>query len=239
MSALIVTGTDTGIGKTIFSAGLVQALGATYWKPVQSGLEEETDSQIVARLSGRPALPEGYLLQLPASPHLSAEAEGVEIDPDTLPLPEVDGVLVAEGAGGLMVPLNRKLLYLDLFARWHAPVILCARTQLGTINHTLLSLRALRDAGCPVVGVAFIGDAEPAVEETICQFGQVAHLGRLPFMEELRATPEPGRVRSALPGGGSGAARSIDRTRTVLEDTFAESINVDLIKEALDQGEMA
>ncbi|GLO71188.1 ATP-dependent dethiobiotin synthetase BioD [Phaeobacter inhibens] len=233
MSALIVTGTDTGIGKTIFSAGLVQALDATYWKPVQSGMEEETDSQTVARLSGRPALPEGYLLQLPASPHLSAEAEGVEIDPDTLDLPEADGVLVAEGAGGLMVPLNRKVLYLDLFARWGAPVILCARTQLGTINHTLLSLKALRDAGCLVVGVAFIGDAEPEVEETICQFGKVAHLGRFPIIEDLRAAPEPGRVRSALPGGGSGAARSIDRTRTVLKETFAESINVDLIREAL------
>jgi dethiobiotin synthetase len=121
MSALIVTGTDTGIGKTVFSAGLVQALGAVYWKPVQSGLEEETDSQIVARLSGRPALPEGYIFDLPASPHLSAEAEGAEIDPGTLNLPMTDEVLVAEGAGGLMVPLNRDTLYLDLFARWRAP----------------------------------------------------------------------------------------------------------------------
>ncbi|AUQ53598.1 dethiobiotin synthase [Phaeobacter inhibens] len=213
MSALIVTGTDTGIGKTIFSAGLVQALDATYWKPVQSGLEEETDSQIVARLLGRPALPEGYLLQLPASPHLSAEAEGVEIDPDTLDLPEADGVLVVEGAGGLMVPLNRKVLYLDLFARWRAPVILCARTQLGTINHTLLSLKALRDAGCLVVGVAFIGEAEPEVEDTICQFGKVAHLGRLPVLREL--------------------------TSDALAVAFQASINVNLIKEALAQGESA
>ncbi|KII11979.1 dethiobiotin synthase [Phaeobacter sp. S60] len=213
MSALIVTGTDTGIGKTIFSAGLVQALAATYWKPVQSGLEEETDSQIVARLSGRPVLPEGYLLQLPASPHLSAESEGVEIDPDTLDLPDVDGVLVAEGAGGLMVPLNRKALYLDLFTRWGAPVILCARTQLGTINHTLLSLKALRGAGCPVVGVVFIGDPEPAVEETICQFGKAAHLGRLPVLGEL--------------------------TSDALAVAFQASIRVDLIKAALAQGEMA
>lgn len=185
MSTVVVTGTDTEIGKTVFSAGLVQALAATYWKPVQSGQEEETDSQIVMRLSARPALPEGYLLQLPASPHLSAEAEGAEIDSATLELPEVDGVLVAEGAGGLMVPLNRQELYLDLIARWGAPVILCARTQLGTINHTLLSLKALRDAGCPVIGVAFIGDAEPKVEETICQFGKVRHLGRLPVLAEM------------------------------------------------------
>jgi dethiobiotin synthetase len=185
MSAIIVTGTDTGIGKTIFSAGLVQALGATYWKPVQSGLEEETDSQIVSRLSGRPALKEGYIFDLPASPHLSAEAEGAEIDPDTLTLPETDGVLVAEGAGGLMVPLNRKALYLDLFASWGAPVILCARTQLGTINHTLLSLQALKIAGCDVVGVAFIGDPEPEVEQTIVDFSGVPRLGRLPMLDDL------------------------------------------------------
>ncbi len=207
MNALVVSGTDTGIGKTIFSAGLVQALQASYWKPVQSGLEEETDSQIVARLSGVTPLSEGYLLQMPASPHLSAEAEGVVIDPDRLRLPQVDGPLVVEGAGGLMVPLNREMLYLDLFARWGAPVILCARTQLGTINHTLLSLKALRDAGCDVVGVAFIGDAEPEVEETILQFGKVAHLGRLPVIDTLN--------------------------KEVLADVFSKHINLDLIGEAL------
>lgn len=183
--AVVVTGTDTGIGKTVFSAGLTRALGATYWKPVQAGLEDETDSEIVARLSGQPVLPEGYRLKMPASPHLAAEAEGLTIDADTLELPQVDGALVVEGAGGLLVPLNREVLYLDLFARWNAPVILCARTQLGTINHTLLSLRALRGAGCEVLGVAFIGAAEPAVEATICDFGQVPSLGRLPVLDDL------------------------------------------------------
>ena len=191
MTAVVVTGTDTGIGKTVFSAGLVQALGASYWKPVQAGLQEETDSQIVARLSGQPVLssqpvlPEGYRLQLPASPHLSAEAEGVRIDPATLSMPDHRGALVVEGAGGLMVPLNRDCLYLDLFAQWQAPVILCARTQLGTINHSLLSLKALENAGCSVVGVAFIGQPEPEVEETICQFGRARHLGRLPMIADL------------------------------------------------------
>ena len=207
MTAVVVTGTDTGIGKTVFSAALVQALQASYWKPVQSGLEEETDSQIVARLSGCSPLSEGYLLQLPASPHLSAEAEGVEIDPARLPLPQVAGPLVVEGAGGLMVPLNRETLYLDLFAEWGAPVILCARTQLGTINHTLLSLKALRDAGCSVIGIAFIGAPEPEVEDTIVQFGQVAHLGRLPMIDAL--------------------------DRAALADAFGQNIKLDLIREAL------
>lgn len=188
MTAVIVTGTDTGVGKTVFSAGLTAALGAQYWKPVQSGLEEETDSQIVARLSGQSVLPEAYLLNLPASPHLSAEAEGVEIDLDRLSLPQTDGPLVVEGAGGVMVPLTRQAYYLDLFARWQAPVILVARTALGTINHTTLSLMALRGAGCPVVGVVFIGDTEPAVEQTIIQMSQVPHLGRLGRIENL--TPD-------------------------------------------------
>lgn len=185
MTALIVAGTDTGVGKTLFSAGLTAALGAAYWKPVQSGLEDETDSEVVARLSGVTPLPETYRLQLPASPHLSAEAEGVEIDPDALTLPEVDGPLVVEGAGGLMVPLNRRTYYLDLIARWKAPVILVARTQLGTINHTTLSLMALQGAGCPVIGVAFSGEAEPLVEETIKQMSDVPHLGRLDPIAEV------------------------------------------------------
>lgn len=185
MNKIIITGTDTDIGKTVFAAGLTQALGATYFKPVQSGLEEQTDSERVARLSGQPALTEAVRLKLPASPHLSAEAEGVEIDADALTLPSVEGPLVVEGAGGLLVPLNRKTLYLDVIARWDAPVVLCARTQLGTINHSLLSLRALNDAGCRVVGVAFIGDAEPEVEETIIQFGDTRHLGRLPRLDPL------------------------------------------------------
>lgn len=182
---LIVTGTDTGIGKTVFAAGLTAALQASYWKPVQSGIEEETDSQIVARLSGRPVLPEAYLLDLPASPHLSAEAEGTEIELQRLAVPQHDGPLVVEGAGGVMVPLNRNQLYLDAFAHWAAPVILCARTQLGTINHSLMSLMALRQAGCDVVGIVFVGDAEPEVEQTIIDFGQTSHLGRLPMLERL------------------------------------------------------
>lgn len=187
MTAVIVTGTDTGIGKTVFAAGLTAALGASYWKPVQSGLEEATDSQIVAALSGQPVLPEAYLLNLPASPHLSAEDMGVEIDVGQLTLPQADGHLVVEGAGGLMVPLTRRAYYLDVIARWQAPVILVARTALGTINHTTLSLMALRNAGCPVIGVAFVGDAQPDVEETIVQMSEVAHLGRLGLIDDLNA----------------------------------------------------
>ena len=185
MSALIVTGTDTGVGKTVFAAGLTAALEAKYWKPVQSGLEDATDTDIVQNLSGAEVLPEAYRLNMPASPHLSAEDMGVEIDLSQLALPSVEGPLVVEGAGGVMVPLNRQVFYLDLFAQWQAPVVLVARTALGTINHTSLSLMALRSAGCEIVGVAFVGDAEPEVEQTIVQMCDVRHLGRLTFVRDL------------------------------------------------------
>ncbi len=188
MSAIIVTGTDTGIGKTIFAAGLTAALGATYWKPVQAGLDNPTDSEIVATLSGCRVLPETYRLNMPASPHLAAEDMGVEIDLSRLALPDVGCPLVVEGAGGIMVPLTRRTFYLDLFVQWNAPVILVARTALGTINHTALSLAVLRGAGCSVVGVVFNGAPEPDVEQTIAQMCTVRHLGRLEPINDL--TPE-------------------------------------------------
>jgi dethiobiotin synthetase len=185
---LIICGTDTGVGKTVFSAALVGALGAAYWKPVQSGLEEETDSQTVARLGpGATILPEAYRLKLPASPHLSARAEGVVIDLARLAPPDVDGPLVIETAGGVMVPLTDDVPTIDVLARWRAPVIVVARTALGTINHSLLTLEALRRRDIPVLGVAFVGDAKDAVQETIARLGAVRALGRLPQLSPLSA----------------------------------------------------
>lgn len=193
MTAFVITGTDTGIGKTVFAAALTARLNATYWKPIQSGLEDETDSQIVARLSARPVLPEAYRLALPASPHLAAAAEGVSIDVNTLTLPP-QRPLVIEGAGGVMVPLNDRVTFLDLFARWQLPVILCARTALGTINHSLLSIAALRAAGVPLHGIAFIGPEAPEVEATICRMGDTRRLGRLPILQSLKQ----GSLRAAF-----------------------------------------
>ncbi|WP_414902516.1 dethiobiotin synthase [Sphingomonas flavalba] len=189
MSArLIVTGTDTGIGKTVFSAALAGALGAHYWKPVQSGLDEDSDSATVARLSGLPAgliMPEAYRLATPCSPHRAAEIDGVRIAPERLAPPPVDGPLVIEGAGGLLVPLTRDLLYADMFARWGLPVVLVARTALGTINHSLLSIAALRARGIAIIGIAFVGDAVEDSEATIAAFGGVRRLGRLPILDPL------------------------------------------------------
>lgn len=179
MKHFIVTGTDTGLGKTVFAAALSHALNAIYWKPVQAGLSGETDTQIVARLSGRPVLPESYRFKLAASPHRAAAAEGVTIDPAHLSLPEIAAPLIVEGAGGLLVPLSEDTLFIDVFARWNVPLILCARTALGTINHTLLSLEAIRARDIPLLGIAFIGQANDESERIIGKFGNAKRLGRL------------------------------------------------------------
>lgn len=184
----VIVGTDTGVGKTVVAAAFVGALGAHYWKPVQSGLEDEMDSQTVARLSGAPPariIPEAWRLKLPASPHISARAEGVEIDPTRLVQPDVDGPLVIETAGGVMVPLTDEVLTIDVLARWRLPVVLVARTALGTINHSLLTIEALRRRDIPILGVAFVGDEEAAPQETIARKGAVKALGRLPRLDPL------------------------------------------------------
>ncbi|MDB5733600.1 MAG: bioD [Alphaproteobacteria bacterium] len=186
----VVSGTDTDIGKTVFCAGLCGFLNLPYWKPVQAG--EPGDSETVAELSGVETLPEAYRLQRPASPHQAAAEEGITIDPNALTPP--DGDMVIEGAGGLMVPLTDHTLFIDVFARWKLPLILCARTRLGTINHTLLSLEALRSRAIPVHGVAFIGEANDESERIICAKGQVKRLGRLPVIAPLT----PGRLQAVF-----------------------------------------
>jgi dethiobiotin synthetase len=185
---LVVTGTDTDVGKTVFCAGLTRLLDGVYWKPVQAGLAGETDAEVVRRLAELPAdrvLPEAWRLRTPASPHLAAEIDGVVIDPERLSMPPTTRPLIVEGAGGLMVPLTRGTLLIEVIARWGAPVVLCARTRLGTINHTLLSIEALRRRSIPLLGVAFLGEAHPENERIIPALGDVRVLGRLPHLDPL------------------------------------------------------
>jgi dethiobiotin synthetase len=186
---IVVTGTDTDIGKTVFAAALTAALGARYWKPVQAGLADGSDAASVVTLgvAADHVLSEAYRLTTPCSPHLAAEIDGVTIDPDLLALPQVDGPLVVEGAGGVMVPVTRELIFADLFAGWGKPVVLVARTGLGTINHSLLSIEALRSRGVPILGIAFVGDAVEDSEATIAALGKVRRLGRLPRLDPLNA----------------------------------------------------
>jgi dethiobiotin synthetase len=186
----VITGTDTDIGKTVFAAGLTRFIGARYWKPVQAGTADGTDRERVATLAGLPddrVLPEAYRLATPCSPHAAARIDGVTIDPARLAPPAIDGPLIIEGAGGALVPLTDTLVYADMFARWGHPVIVVARTALGTINHSLLTLEALRRRDVPVHGIAFVGASEPESEAIICRLGAVRRLGRLPWLNPLTA----------------------------------------------------
>jgi dethiobiotin synthetase len=187
--AIVVTGTDTDVGKTVFAAALAGALAAHYWKPVQAGDLDHGDAARVASLSGLPAahiLPEAYRLTTPCSPHRAAAIDGVTIDPNRLALPP-QRPLVVEGAGGALVPLASDLLYADVFAKWAQPVVIVARTGLGTINHSLMTIEALRHRGIAILGVAFSGEAFEDSEATICRIGQVKRLGRLPRLATLDA----------------------------------------------------
>jgi dethiobiotin synthetase len=184
---LVVTGTDTDVGKTLFAGALAAAIGAHYWKPIQAGLEP-TDSETVGDVAGIPAdriLPEAYRLTAPCSPHLAAERDGIAIDVEALSLPEIAGPLVIEGAGGLLVPITRRHLVADLFERWGAPVIVVARTALGTINHSLLTIEALRSRDIPILGIVFSGEANEESESIIAAIGGVKRLGRLPHLARL------------------------------------------------------
>lgn len=188
MTAFVVTGTDTGLGKTVFAAGLTALIGGYYWKPVQAGLDEDGDAARAIEL-GVPrerVLPEAYRLATPCSPHRAAAIDGLTIEPERLALPP-ERPLVVEGAGGALVPLAGELLFADLFARWGLPAIVVARTALGTINHSLMTLEALRARGVAVHGVAFVGDGDEAAEEAIVRIGQVKRLGRLPMLDGFQA----------------------------------------------------
>lgn len=186
----IITGTDTDVGKTVASAMLMLGLDASYWKPVQSGIAGGVDTKTVQKLTGLPAerfLEEDYIFSEPLSPHRAAEIDGLEIDLDALQVPEVGGPLLIEGAGGLMVPLTRGNLLINLFKKWNLPVILVARTGLGTINHTLLSLEALWSRKIPVHGIVFVGEDNPDNIRTIADFSKTKVLGRIPMLDSLDA----------------------------------------------------
>lgn len=187
MTGFVVTGTDTGVGKTVFAAGLTALIGGWYWKPVQAGLDDGSDAATVTALGvpGDRVLPEAYRLTTPCSPHRAAEIDGVTIDPERLALPD-QRPLVVEGAGGALVPLGGDLLYADMFARWGLPAIIVARTELGTINHSLLTVEALRSRGVAIHGVAFVGEGNESSEVAICDIGRVRHLGRLPILDTFQ-----------------------------------------------------
>ncbi len=187
---LFVTGTDTAVGKTLVAAMLVAGLDGHYWKPIQSGSDEGTDTAWVQEKTGLPAdrfFEEAYRLKGFMSPHAAAARENVGIDISTIHVPalKAGSHLVMEGAGGIMVPLGGRWLVIDLIRRLAVPVLLVARSTLGTINHTLLSLEKLRAEGIDVAGVVMNGPKDEGNRKAIEHFGKVRVLAEIEPMAEI------------------------------------------------------
>jgi dethiobiotin synthase len=186
VNGLFVTGTDTDVGKTLVSSWLLTQLDASYWKPVQAGVMPETDSSVVRRLAEIEPdriLPEAYVLPEAIAPHEAARRAGIAIDMAKFVPPVSDRLLVVEGAGGLMVPLTDTAYVIDLAAELHLPLILVARSTLGTINHTLLSLEAIRRRGLPLAGVVINGPETPHNRAAIERYGQVEVIAEIPWLD--------------------------------------------------------
>lgn len=187
----IISGIGTDVGKTVASAIISQALNATYWKPVQAGdldwsdtmkVDNWTDDKVIV-------LKEQFRLTAPMSPHAAAFLDGVSITQDAFVIPQVEGNLIIEGAGGLMVPVNNEgLLYIDLFQSWNLPVILISRHYLGSINHTLLSIGALKSRNIPIEGIVFVGEENKATESIILSTTGVHFIARIPLANEVNST---------------------------------------------------
>lgn len=194
---LFVTGIGTWIGKTLVSAILVEKLKADYWKPVQSGDLHDSDSQKVKSLvSNKNSFihPETYKLTQPFSPHKSADIDGIEIRPEKFVLPQTNNILIIEGAGGLMVPLSKGFLMIDLIKKLDAEVVLVSQHYLGSINHTLLSTFALKEYDIPVRGIIFNGKKDHYSEEFILEHSEATFLGRIPEFDvpDKKAIKEAG-----------------------------------------------
>jgi dethiobiotin synthase len=189
---VFVTGTDTGVGKTVVSAALLARYrGARYWKPIQTGPDNDTAEALRLSSSSRDAAYlHGARLADPVSPHLAAKRAGTRIDLPflTMTVKQFEGAWIVEGAGGALVPVNESDLMVHLMERLGLPVVVVARTTLGTINHTLLTLEALRARRLDVAGVVMVGDANADNRAAIEQYGNVAVLGEMPRFENL--TPE-------------------------------------------------
>ncbi|GBR71150.1 dethiobiotin synthase [Gluconobacter kanchanaburiensis] len=193
---VFVTGTDTGIGKTLVSAILCRAWNATYWKPLQTGLaDEDGDTPTVRDLAGLDPsriIPPAYAFQAPLAPLAAGDLENVTVNPGRLVLPQVPGPLVVEGAGGLMVPVREDMMIVDLIESLGLPVVLVTRSGLGTINHTLLSLEAMQRRGIPVAGVVPVGPLNSGNERDIVQFGKTHILFQVPHLDAITETSVSG-----------------------------------------------
>jgi dethiobiotin synthase len=185
---LFVTGTDTNVGKTLLSALLVAALNRAYWKPIQTGSSEGIDRDTVLRLAELPttqAFPESYVFEPPVSPHLAASLAGTVIELSRIRRPMSKQPLIVEGAGGLLVPINDDAFMTDLIRHLDLPVIIATRSTLGTINHTLLTLLAARNANLEILGVVMLGNENVENCRAIERYGKVPVIGCIPTLDVI------------------------------------------------------
>ena len=184
----IICGTDTDVGKTLISSFFVRGLKSFYWKPIQSGIETETDSQSILRLSGikkEKILKEAYIFEKPVSPHWAAEIDGKKIDINLLNLPKIDGSIVIETAGGLMVPITRNFLQIDQIRKWNLPVIIVCRSSLGTLNHTLLTIEALKKRNIKILGLIINGEKHLDNPKTLREFSKSPIIAEFPRLNNI------------------------------------------------------
>lgn len=169
---LFITGIGTDVGKSIISSILVEAFKADYWKPIQTG---DKDTDWVASLLSHQAVihPSTYTFKIPASPHYAAANEGIQVNPELFEIPKTENHLIIEGAGGAMVPLNDSFLVIDLIEKMKLPVILVSRHYLGSINHTLLTIKALKSRNISILGIVINGNKQTASETAIESFGEI------------------------------------------------------------------
>ena len=186
--SILIAGIHTGIGKTICSAILTEALAYDYWKPVQAGDLDASDSIFIKNhISNTKSVihPEAYRLTIPASPHFAAAQDGIEIRLDNLALPKSDNGIIVETAGGLMSPLYETLLNMDLIKHLNLPVVLVTNDYLGSINHTLLSVEILRGANIEILGLVFSGKRVEATRTFIQNYTRLKTLFEIPYFESL------------------------------------------------------
>ncbi len=184
----IICGTDTDIGKTLISSFFVRGLNSYYWKPIQSGIETQTDSKTVeklARVSRDKIIKEAYVFTKPLSPHWAAEIDKKIINFDILRLPKVKGSLVVETAGGLMVPITRNFLQIDQIKQWNLPVILVCKSSLGTLNHTLLSIEALKRRNIEILGLVVNGEKHLDNPKTLVEFSGIPLIAEFPYIRKI------------------------------------------------------
>ena len=188
---IFITGTDTNIGKTVVSAGLCLTKPAHYWKPIQAGFDNspilpQTDNAFMSRfIPPQHILPSTYTLKHPLSPNQAGRKENLHINMKNIKIPKTSAHLVIEGAGGALVPLNDKENMSDLMKKLKAPVIIVARSGLGTLNHTFLTLFALRAKKIPLLGVIMVGPFHKDNKRDIEKQGKIPVLLELPWLKKL------------------------------------------------------